>query len=45
MFPGVNGIIDRKVSISLLKAAKQMLEHPSELIFGGKDPFEVVLNL
>jgi len=40
-----NRIIDGKESVSFLKAVKEMLENPSKLIFGGKDPFEVLLNL
>ncbi len=38
-------IIDGKESVSFLKAVKEMLENPSKLIFGGKDPFEVLLNI
>jgi 2-oxoglutarate dehydrogenase E2 component (dihydrolipoamide succinyltransferase) len=38
-------IIDGKDSVSFLVAVKQMIENPHKLIFGGKDPDEVVLGL
>ncbi|MCW8896474.1 MAG: 2-oxoglutarate dehydrogenase complex dihydrolipoyllysine-residue succinyltransferase [Flavobacteriales bacterium] len=38
-------IIDGKESVGFLKAIKEMLENPSSIIFGGKNPDEVLLNL
>jgi len=38
-------IIDGKESVSFLYAVKEMLEKPEKLIFGGKDPYEVLLGL
>ena len=38
-------IIDGKESVSFLKAVKEMLENPTKLIFGSKEPEEVLLNL
>jgi 2-oxoglutarate dehydrogenase E2 component (dihydrolipoamide succinyltransferase) len=38
-------IIDGKESVSFLVTVKQMLENPHKLIFGGKDPDEVLLGL
>jgi 2-oxoglutarate dehydrogenase E2 component (dihydrolipoamide succinyltransferase) len=38
-------IIDGKESVGFLKAIKDMIENPSRIIFGGKDPEEVLLNL
>ncbi len=38
-------IIDGKESVGFLVAVKNMLENPSKLIFGGKDPEEVLLGL
>jgi 2-oxoglutarate dehydrogenase E2 component (dihydrolipoamide succinyltransferase) len=38
-------IIDGKESVSFLVAVKNMLENPERLIFGGKDPHEVLLGL
>ena len=38
-------IIDGKESVSFLYAIKEMLEDPTKLIFGGKEPAEVLLNL
>lgn len=38
-------IIDGKESVSFLVAVKNMIENPHKLIFGGKDPDEVVLGL
>ena len=38
-------IIDGKESVGFLKAIKEMIENPSKMIFGGKEPEEVLLNL
>jgi 2-oxoglutarate dehydrogenase E2 component (dihydrolipoamide succinyltransferase) len=38
-------IIDGKESVSFLKAVKEMLEDPESMVFGGKDPVEVLLGL
>ena len=38
-------IIDGKESVSFLVAVKEMLENPERMIFGGKDPYEVLLGL
>jgi 2-oxoglutarate dehydrogenase E2 component (dihydrolipoamide succinyltransferase) len=38
-------IIDGKESVSFLYAIKEMLEDPSKLLFGKKDPMEVLLGL
>ncbi len=38
-------IIDGKESVSFLMAVKQMLEDPAKLVFGGKEPGEVLLGL
>ncbi len=38
-------IIDGKESVSFLMAVKQMIEDPNKLVFGGKDPGEVLLGL
>ncbi|MCB0479220.1 MAG: 2-oxoglutarate dehydrogenase complex dihydrolipoyllysine-residue succinyltransferase [Crocinitomicaceae bacterium] len=38
-------IIDGKESVSFLVAVKNMLENPERMIFGGKDPHEVLLGL
>jgi 2-oxoglutarate dehydrogenase E2 component (dihydrolipoamide succinyltransferase) len=38
-------IIDGKDSVSFLKTVKEMIENPAQIIFGGKDPEEVLLNL
>tara|TARA_R110001592_G_scaffold111347_2_gene308323 strand:+ start:47 stop:1297 length:1251 start_codon:yes stop_codon:yes gene_type:complete len=38
-------IIDGKESVGFLKAVKEMIENPSKIIFGGKEPEEVLLNL
>jgi 2-oxoglutarate dehydrogenase E2 component (dihydrolipoamide succinyltransferase) len=38
-------IIDGKESVSFLKMVKEMIENPSSIIFGGKDPNEVLLGL
>ena len=38
-------IIDGKESVSFLYKIKEMIEDPTKLIFGGKEPGEVLLNL
>lgn len=38
-------IIDGKESVGFLKTVKEMLEQPTKIIFGGKNPEEVLLNL
>ena len=38
-------IIDGKESVSFLMAVKQMIEDPDKMVFGGKDPGEVLLGL
>jgi 2-oxoglutarate dehydrogenase E2 component (dihydrolipoamide succinyltransferase) len=38
-------IIDGKESVGFLKTVKEMLENPSSIIFGGKDPEQILLNL
>ncbi|MEX1001145.1 MAG: 2-oxoglutarate dehydrogenase complex dihydrolipoyllysine-residue succinyltransferase [Crocinitomicaceae bacterium] len=38
-------IIDGKESVSFLYKVKEMLENPEAMIFGGKDPVEVLLGL
>lgn len=38
-------IIDGKESVSFLYAVKEMLENPEKLMFGNKDPHEVLLGL
>ncbi|HQV51637.1 MAG: 2-oxoglutarate dehydrogenase complex dihydrolipoyllysine-residue succinyltransferase [Flavobacteriales bacterium] len=38
-------IIDGKESVSFLMAIKQMIEDPTKLVFGGKEPGEVLLGL
>jgi len=38
-------IIDGKESVSFLYKVKEMLENPEKMIFGGKDPVEVLLGL
>jgi 2-oxoglutarate dehydrogenase E2 component (dihydrolipoamide succinyltransferase) len=38
-------IIDGKDSVGFLKTVKEMLENPTKLIFGGKEPHEVLLGL
>ena len=38
-------IIDGKESVSFLYKVKEMLEDPAKLVFGGKDPGEVLLGL
>ena len=38
-------IIDGKESVSFLYKVKEMLENPTKMIFGGKEPYEVLLGL
>ena len=38
-------VIDGKESVSFLVKVKEMIESPTRIIFGGKDPDEVLLNL
>jgi len=38
-------IIDGKESVSFLYKVKEMIEDPNRLVFGGKDPGEVLLGL
>ena len=38
-------IIDGKESVSFLYKVKEMLENPARMLFGGKDPQEVLLGL
>jgi 2-oxoglutarate dehydrogenase E2 component (dihydrolipoamide succinyltransferase) len=38
-------IIDGKESVGFLVKVKEMLEHPERMIFGSKDPMEVLLGL
>jgi 2-oxoglutarate dehydrogenase E2 component (dihydrolipoamide succinyltransferase) len=38
-------IIDGKESVSFLYKVKEMIEDPSKMVFGGKDPGEVLLGL
>ena len=38
-------IIDGKESVSFLYKVKEMIEDPNKLVFGGKDPGEVMLGL
>ncbi|MBK9274720.1 MAG: 2-oxoglutarate dehydrogenase complex dihydrolipoyllysine-residue succinyltransferase [Flavobacteriales bacterium] len=38
-------IIDGKESVSFLYKVKEMIEDPNKLVFGGKDPGEVLLGL
>lgn len=38
-------IIDGKESVSFLMAVKQMIEDPSKMVFGNKEPGEVLLGL
>ncbi len=38
-------IIDGKESVGFLKTVKEMLENPTKIIFGGKNPEEILLNL
>ncbi|MBK8928047.1 MAG: 2-oxo acid dehydrogenase subunit E2, partial [Crocinitomicaceae bacterium] len=38
-------IIDGKESVSFLVKVKEMLENPERMLFGGKDPVQVLLGL
>jgi 2-oxoglutarate dehydrogenase E2 component (dihydrolipoamide succinyltransferase) len=38
-------IIDGRESVGFLVKVKEMLENPTKMLFGGKDPNEVVLGL
>lgn len=38
-------IIDGKESVGFLVKVKEMLEHPEKMLFGSKDPVEVLLGL
>jgi 2-oxoglutarate dehydrogenase E2 component (dihydrolipoamide succinyltransferase) len=38
-------IIDGKESVGFLVKVKEMLEHPERMIFGSKDPLEVLLGI
>jgi 2-oxoglutarate dehydrogenase E2 component (dihydrolipoamide succinyltransferase) len=38
-------IIDGKESVGFLFKVKEMIENPSRMLFGAKDPEEVLLNL
>jgi 2-oxoglutarate dehydrogenase E2 component (dihydrolipoamide succinyltransferase) len=38
-------IIDGKESVGFLVKVKEMLENPTKMLFGGKDPNEIVLGL
>lgn len=38
-------IIDGKESVGFLVKVKEMCENPSKMLFGGKDPMEIVLGL
>jgi 2-oxoglutarate dehydrogenase E2 component (dihydrolipoamide succinyltransferase) len=38
-------VIDGKESVGFLVKIKEMIEHPERIIFGGKDPHEVLLGL
>tara|TARA_R110002072_G_scaffold55306_3_gene144278 strand:+ start:1611 stop:2879 length:1269 start_codon:yes stop_codon:yes gene_type:complete len=38
-------IIDGKESVSFLVKVKEMIEQPTKIIFGGKSPEEILLNL
>ena len=38
-------IIDGKESVSFVYKMKEMIEDPTKLVFGGKDPGEVLLGL
>jgi 2-oxoglutarate dehydrogenase E2 component (dihydrolipoamide succinyltransferase) len=38
-------IIDGKESVGFLVKAKEMLENPERMIFGAKDPMEILLGL
>jgi 2-oxoglutarate dehydrogenase E2 component (dihydrolipoamide succinyltransferase) len=38
-------IIDGRESVGFLVKVKEMLENPAKMLFGGKDPYEIVLGL
>ncbi|MBW7868957.1 MAG: 2-oxoglutarate dehydrogenase complex dihydrolipoyllysine-residue succinyltransferase [Brumimicrobium sp.] len=38
-------IIDGKESVSFLVKVKEMLENPERMLFGGRDPYEILLGL
>jgi 2-oxoglutarate dehydrogenase E2 component (dihydrolipoamide succinyltransferase) len=38
-------IIDGKESVGFLVKVKEMLENPERMIFGAKDPMEILLGL
>jgi 2-oxoglutarate dehydrogenase E2 component (dihydrolipoamide succinyltransferase) len=38
-------IIDGRESVGFLVKVKEMLENPTKMLFGGKDPNEIVLGL
>jgi 2-oxoglutarate dehydrogenase E2 component (dihydrolipoamide succinyltransferase) len=38
-------IIDGKESVGFLVKVKEMLENPEKMLFGSKDPVEVLLGL
>lgn len=38
-------IIDGRESVGFLVKVKEMLENPNKLLFGSKDPFEILLNI
>jgi 2-oxoglutarate dehydrogenase E2 component (dihydrolipoamide succinyltransferase) len=38
-------IIDGKESVGFLVKVKEMLENPERMIFGSKDPLEILLGL
>ncbi len=38
-------VIDGKESVGFLVKVKEMLENPERMLFGGKDPYEVLLGL
>ena len=38
-------IVDGKESVGFLDMIKEMIEHPERMLFGGKEPTEVLLGL
>ena len=38
-------VIDGRESVGFLVKVKEMLENPARMLFGGKDPYEVVLGI
>ena len=38
-------IIDGRESVGFLAKVKEMLENPVKMLFGGKDPNEIILGL